>query len=139
VGSNLAEALPDAERIEDVAGVPGRILDVGGQATIPGEPEFGVSQHVANVLLAARAAGSDARAALNIAYSEKTIDALETSGLAVVEFDAEADLEDGIAAALETTPDTDVLYQTGAMGIEPIIYILGPDAVTVAERLRAIV
>jgi hypothetical protein len=138
VGSNLVETLPDAERIEDVAGVPGRILDVGGQATVPGEPEFGVSQHVANVLLAARAAGSDARAALNVAYSEETIDALETAGLTIVEFDAEADLEDGIGAALETAPDADVLYQTGAMGIEPIVYILGPDAVTVAERLRTI-
>ncbi|MEF8870914.1 MAG: thiamine-phosphate synthase family protein [Haloarculaceae archaeon] len=138
VGSNLVEALPDAERIEDVAGVPGRILGVGGQATVPGKPEFGVSQHVANVLLAARAAGSDARAALNVAYSEETIDALETAGLTIVEFDAEADLEDGIAAALETAPDADVLYQSGAMGIEPIVYILGPDAVTVAERLRTI-
>ncbi|WP_340102128.1 thiamine-phosphate synthase family protein [Salinibaculum salinum] len=138
VGSNLVEALPDAERIEDVAGVPGRILDVGGQATVPGEPEFGVSQHVANVLLAVQAAGSDARAALNVAYSEETVDALDASGLTVAEFDAEATLEDGIAAALETAPDADVLYQTGAMGIEPIVYILGPDAVTVAERLRTI-
>ncbi len=138
VGSNLVEALPDAERIEDVAGVPGRILDVGGQATIPGEPEFGVSQHVANVLLAAQSAGSDARAALNVAYSEETVDALDASGLTVVEFDAEAALDDGISAALEAEPDADVLYQTGAMGIEPIVYILGSDAVTVAERLRTI-
>ncbi|WP_302082491.1 thiamine-phosphate synthase family protein [Salinibaculum rarum] len=138
VGSNLVEALPDAERIEDVAAVPGRLLDVGGQTTVPGEPEFGVSQHVANVLLAARAAGSDRRAALNVAYSEETVETLESAGLTVVEFDAEVDLEDGIAAALETNPNADVLYQTGAMGIEPIVYILGPDAVTVAERLRTI-
>jgi predicted fused transcriptional regulator/phosphomethylpyrimidine kinase/predicted transcriptional regulator len=138
VGSNLVEALPDAQRIEDVAAVPGRILDVGGQATVPGDPEFGVSQHVANVLLAARAAGSDVRATLNVAYEAETVDALDASGLTVAEFDAEASLEEGIAAALETTPDADVLYQTGAMGIEPIVYILGPDAVTVAERLRSI-
>ena len=138
VGSNLVESLPDAKRIEDVAAVPGRILDVGGQATVPGDPEFGVSQHVANVLLAARAAGSDARAALNIAYDENTVATLDASGLTVAEFDAEASLGDGIGATLEATPDADVLYQTGAMGIEPICYILGPDAVTVAERLRAI-
>ncbi len=138
VGSNLVEALSGAERIEDVAAVPGRILDVGGQATVPGDPEFGVSQHVANVLLAARATGSEARAALNVAYDPDIIDALESKGLTVAAFDAEASLEAGIAAALDGTPDADVLYQTGAMGIEPIVYILGSDAVTVAERLRSV-
>ena len=139
VGSNLVEALPDAKRIEDVAAVPGRILDVGGQATVPGDPDFGVSQHVATILLAARDAGSDARAALNLAYDEETVTALDAAGLTVAEFDAETSLDDGIAEALQATPDADVLYQTGAMGIEPIVYILGPDAVTVVERLRAVV
>ena len=138
VGSNLVEALPDATSIEDVAAVPGRILDVSGQATVPGDPEFGVSQHVASVLLAARDAGSEANAALNIAYDEVTVATLADEGLTVVEFDPEADLADGIAAALADQPNADVLYQTGGMGIEPIVYLLAPDAVTAAERLRAI-
>ena len=138
VGSNLVEALPDATSIEDVAAVPGRILDVSGQATVPGDPEFGVSQHVASVLLAARDAGSEANAALNIAYDEVTVATLADDGLTVVEFDPEADLADGIAAALADQPNADVLYQTGGMGIEPIVYLLAPDAVTAAERLRAI-
>jgi hypothetical protein len=138
VGSNLVEALPDAETIEDVAAVPGRILEVRGRATVPGEPEFGVSQHVASVLLAARAAGSDARAALNIAYDEVTVAALVDGGLTVAEFDPEDDLEDAIEAALSENENADVLYQTGAMGVEPIVYLLAPDAVTAADRLRAI-
>jgi len=49
VGSNLCECTPDADGIDDVAGVPGRIFDVKGQATIPSEPEFGVSEHVASL------------------------------------------------------------------------------------------
>ena len=138
VGSNLVECLPDAGTIDDVAAVPGRIIDVHGEVTIPGGPEFGVSQHVANVLLAARATGSEARAALNVAYDPDIVDALESKGLTVAAFDAEASLEASIAAALDGTPDADVLYQTGAMGIEPIVYILGSDAVTVAERLRSV-
>jgi predicted fused transcriptional regulator/phosphomethylpyrimidine kinase/predicted transcriptional regulator len=138
VGSNLVEALDDAESIEDVAAVPGRILNVRGRATIPGEPEFGVSQHVASVLLAARRAGSDACAALNVRYDEATIAALAELGLQTVEFDPDADLEDTLAAALAARPDADVLYQTGAMGVEPIVYVLGPDASTVAERVRAV-
>jgi predicted fused transcriptional regulator/phosphomethylpyrimidine kinase/predicted transcriptional regulator len=138
VGSNLVEALPDAASIEDVAAVPGRILDVSGQATVPGDPEFGVSQHVASVLLAARAAGSGARAALNIAYDEATVATLAGEGLTVAEFDPEDDLEDAIETALAGASTVDVLYQTGAMGVEPIVYILAPDAVTAAERLRTV-
>ena len=136
VGSNLVECLPEATTIEDVAAVPGRILDVKGQATIPAPPEFGVSQHVANVLLAARAAGSDARAATNLAYSEALLDALADAGHTTAEFDPEADLAVGIEAALEATPDADVLYQAGAHGVEPIVYLLGPDATTVATAIR---
>jgi len=136
VGSNLVECLDSAETVEDVAAVPGRILDVHGQVTIPGEPEFGVSQHVASVLLAARASGSDARATVNVQYDEDLRDALAAAGHESVDFDAEADIEDAIAAALESNPDASVLYQTGGFGIEPILYLLGPDAPTVARTLR---
>ncbi len=48
VGSNLVQCLPEADSIEDVAAVPGRILDVKGRAPIPADPEFGVSEHVAS-------------------------------------------------------------------------------------------
>jgi predicted fused transcriptional regulator/phosphomethylpyrimidine kinase/predicted transcriptional regulator len=136
VGSNIVESLSTAETIEDVAAVPGRILDVHGQITIPGEPEFGVSQHVATVLLTARSHGSDARAAVNVAYDEDLLAALAESGAVTAEFDAEADVEEAIGAALEETPDADVLYQSGGYGIEPIIYVLGPDAPSVATKLR---
>jgi predicted fused transcriptional regulator/phosphomethylpyrimidine kinase/predicted transcriptional regulator len=138
VGSNLVEALPGAETIEDVAGVPGRILAVRGRPTVPGEPEFGVSQHVATVLLSAREAGSDARAALNVRYDPDTVAALEAQGLTAVEFDPVADIADALSTALADTPGVQVLYQTGAMGVEPIVYVLGPDAPTVAERIRAV-
>jgi len=138
VGSNLVEALADAETIEDVAAVPGRILAVRGRPTVPGEPEFGVSQHVATVLLTAREAGSDARAAVNVRYDPDTVGALEAEGLTAVAFDAETDLEAALSAALAEVPGAEVLYQTGAMGVEPIVYVLGPDAPTVAGHVRAV-
>ncbi|MFO7926213.1 MAG: thiamine-phosphate synthase family protein [Halobacteriota archaeon] len=138
VGSNLVEALPEATTIDGVAGVPGRILDIKGRATVPGEPEFGVSEHVASILLAARGAGSDARAALNISYDAGTIDALESAGCVTAEFDADRDIETAVAEAIHGTPDVDVLYQTGSFGIEPICYVLGPDASAVVEIVRKI-
>jgi len=136
VGSNLVEALPEATTIDGVAAVPGRILDIKGRATVPGEPEFGVSEHVASLLLAARAAGSEARAALNVRYDPTTIEAFEAAGYETAEFDAEADLEAAVGAAVAETPEVDVLYQTGGFGVEPVCYVLGPDASSVVEAVR---
>ncbi|EMA55423.1 MULTISPECIES: thiamine-phosphate synthase family protein [Halococcus] len=134
VGSNLVECTPDADGIDDVAGVPGRIFDVKGRTTVPGDPEFGVSGHVASVLLAARQNGSDARAALNLRYDAELRDRLGSLGLETVEFDGETDTESAIASV--AVAEADVLYQTGAMGIEPITYLLAPDAETAAEHVR---
>jgi predicted fused transcriptional regulator/phosphomethylpyrimidine kinase/predicted transcriptional regulator len=149
VGSNLVEALPEATRVEDVAAVPGRILDVKGRAAVPADPEFGVSVYVASVLLAARRAGHDARAACNVRYTTDIVEALAELGHDPVEFDAvgeatraggtdegDGDIDAAVADALAGTPDADVLYQTGGFGVEPIVYVLGPDAATVAERVR---
>ncbi|WP_256299129.1 thiamine-phosphate synthase family protein [Haloarchaeobius salinus] len=138
VGSNLVACTPDATTIDDVAGVPGRIVDVKGRATIPAEPEFGVSEYVASVLLAARGAGSEVNAAANIRYDPDLVSALEEQGYVTAEFESEADVATGVAAALDETPDATVLYQTGEVGIEPICYVLGDDPVAVAETIRGL-
>ncbi|MEF8856182.1 MAG: thiamine-phosphate synthase family protein [Haloplanus sp.] len=144
VGSNLVECLPDATDVEDVAGVPGRIFDVRGTATVPSDPEFGVSEHVASVLLSARAAGVPARGAVNVRYEPAIIDALRDAGYRTVEFAVDRD-EDGhdtnreavVEAVRAADPDAPfVLYQTGGFGIEPITYVLGSDASTVARIVR---
>jgi hypothetical protein len=136
VGSNLVACLPDADRIDDVAGVPGRIVDVKGRATVPGEPEFGVSEYVASVLLAARAAGSDAEAAMNVRYEEWIVEELEAAGARTAEFEAEDELAAAVADALAVDAEVDVLYHTGAYGVEPIVYVLGPDVERVVEWVR---
>jgi hypothetical protein len=138
VGSNLVACLPNAEGIEDVAGVPGRIFDVKGRTTIPSDPEFGVSEHAASVLLAARENGVDARAGINVRYEEWVIEDLVGQGLVAAEFDAEADRDEAIAEALAGTPDATVLYQTGGYGIEPIVYVLGGDPEDVVAVVRTL-
>jgi predicted fused transcriptional regulator/phosphomethylpyrimidine kinase/predicted transcriptional regulator len=136
VGSNLCECLPDAESIEDVAGVPGRIVDVKGRPTIPADPEFGVSEHVARVLLAAREGGADVRGCLALAYDPDLVDRLETAGLAAIEFEAGDGIDAEVGAAAAESPEARVLFQTGSFGIEPVAYLLGPDAETVAGLAR---
>jgi predicted fused transcriptional regulator/phosphomethylpyrimidine kinase/predicted transcriptional regulator len=139
VGSNLVECLPDASGIDDVAGVPGRLFDVNGRIEVPGDPAFGVSEHVATVLLAARDAGHGARAALNVRYAPSVVDALRDRGLAAVEFDAGAEFDAAVGSAVADHPEASVLYQTGAHGVEPIVYLLGDGAPTVARLARDLV
>ncbi|WP_232687413.1 thiamine-phosphate synthase family protein [Halobacterium zhouii] len=140
VGSNLVECTPDAEGVEDVAGVPGRILDVLGQTEIPADPEFGVSEHVATVLLAAREGGSDACACLNVRYDEDVIAVLEAAGHVTAAFDPEGEPSgDAVRDAIEANPDATVLYQTGGFGVEPIVYVLADSAPEAAEVARDLV
>ncbi|SFL00575.1 hypothetical protein SAMN04487950_1889 [Halogranum rubrum] len=139
VGSNLAECLPDARGIEDVAAIPGRIFDIKGRATVPSDPEFGVSEHVAGVLLSVRDAGVDARAAVNICYDDDIVRRFADAGYETVEFDPDAPT-DPIVTALEAAEhdETFVLYQTGGYGIEPITYVLAPNAATAASVVRQV-
>ena len=142
VGSNLVECLPEATTVDDVAGVPGRIFDIKGRATVPADPEFGVSEHVASVLLATRSHDIPVQAGLNITHSDEIIEAFADAGYSTQAFDSEHrdELEATIGEAVEGSDltDTVVLYQTGGFGIEPISYVLGPDAPTVAAAVREI-
>ncbi len=137
VGSNLVESLQSASDLEGVAGDPGRILDVNGRVEVPGEPEFGVSEYVGGVLLAARVAGSESRAGLNLAFTEETLDALgETGAQSMSLYIEDQPLEIAVESAIEEQSDATVLYHRGAVGVEPIIYLLGPSAVEVARTAR---
>ncbi|NUC72442.1 helix-turn-helix domain-containing protein [Haloterrigena sp. SYSU A558-1] len=139
VGANLVACTPDAGDVDDVAGVPGRIFDVKGQATVPSDPEFGVSEHVASVLLAAREHGADASAAINIRYEPDLLAELTEQGHVTAEFDESNDVASSVGAAIEDEPEATVLYQTGGMGIEPLIYVLGSDAESVADAVRSLI
>ena len=138
VGANVAECLADATTIDDVAAVPGRLVDVKGQAMVPGEPEFGVSEHVATVLLTAREAGATVRGAVNLRYDPETVATL-AADYPTVEFDAELPTREAVTTAVESAdPDADVIvvYQTGAVGVEPIVYVLAPTAAEAARVVR---
>ena len=150
VGSNLVACLPDATTVDDVAGVPGRIFDVKGDATVPGDPEFGVSEHVASVLLTARENGFEFNSAINICYETDLVEQLSTAGYKLVEFDPDADADadadaDPIQTAFSSIRNNDdvqsdmtpaVCYHTGGYGVEPIIYILAGDAEIIVEIVQ---
>jgi len=130
VGTNVVAAVPDATDAADVAAVPGRLQGVRGRVVVPSEPEFGASQHVAELVLTAMAVDPDARGALNLATSEALVDAARHLGHDPLSF--EAGYEDRAERLAERFRERGavprVLYHEGAFGIEPITYVLGGTA-----------
>jgi len=136
VGSNLVECVADADGIEDVVGVPGRLFAVKGRVEAPADPEFGASEHVARVLLAARSAGSEARAAMNVGSDPRMVDALGALDVTVVVCDPPDDdrgLTPVVRDAIRDTPDAGAVYHEGAHGVEPVCYLLAADAPAAAS------
>jgi hypothetical protein len=142
---NLVMALPGARSIYDIAGIPGRIVEVRGRAKAFMEPEFGSSRHMAGVLLAAMEIDDSVRAAINIKYDEEIHRVFERLKLTIGCFErGELPPEGGeerplaalgvklVAQRLRHLPN--VVVDKGGYGIEPVSYLFGVTALDVARR-----
>lgn len=128
VGTNVGYALPDAADRTDVAAVPGRIYAMGGRVKVPANPEFGASEHVTTVVLAAMTADPEMRGACNLATDDTLLETARERGIETLEF--AADYENRGERLRERFADglARVVYHRGAFEIEPITYVLGESA-----------
>jgi len=140
VGSNIAMALPGAERTSDVVGLSGRIVRVGGQPRLTGYPELGGSEHVANIVLTAMRHDPRIRAGLNIRFSDEILRSCRKFGLRLVGFDRSKEPRGvktmvwGTEQAIKKTGRVpDVIFDRGALGKEAMIRLLGRSPIDVAE------
>ena len=150
VQSNLGMALPYAERVEDIAAVPGRIVRLGNTVATVSDPEFGASQHIARIILTVMRYQSDMRSAMNIRYSEDTVERCKNMGLRVRYFDRRKEpdhVKEVEGSSLEWVMENslkeekgipDVIYDTGDVGKEPMVRILGKDAMEVVGKVLRI-
>lgn len=134
VGANVAMGLPGAKDPADVAALPGGLVAFGPRIRPPTAPEFGVSRHLADILLAAHAAHPDVRAAVNVRPEPAFLAAAKKAKLAVVEMPG-ADERDRAAVAKHVKKRVDVLWHKGDFGVEPIAYVFGADAVAAARAV----
>lgn len=144
--SNIGMAIADAQDYSGVIAVSGRITSLPGKRVkASAEPEFGASKHIANAILAAMRHDRRVRAAMNIIYEPEILESCHKLGLVVSSYDRkqeppEVKRKEGATTAwgaeqaiLSSKTFPDVFYHIGDFGKEPMMVILGRDAVSVAE------
>lgn len=150
VRSNLGYALPGATGYDDVAGIPGRITQVGERVLACREPAFGACRHVARVIMAAMERYPHLRSAINIRHNPGILKACRRAGFQIAVFDRSVEprvvkekegstLEWGTRAALAKSRQApDMVCDDGDMGKEPMIRVLGATPIEVVEKLERI-
>lgn len=145
VGMNLAMATRYAENVDDVAAIDGRIVRTLSGVRAVGIPKFGCSRHLAKYVIEAIKHDEDKRAAINLKFSEETLKILEKQGLIISFYDRTKEPEEakkiegmtipwGVREAIKNIGKLpDVIYHKGDWGKEPMIVILGKDAVSLAK------
>lgn len=146
VGINIGYALPKATKKEDICALTGRIIKTSKNKRYCGHLEFGGSIHIASIILAAMQFQPNLRAAMNIAYSKKHLEKSEKADLIISCFDREnqpkeidSTMEWGTKQAMinnEKTPD--LIYDTGSVGKEPMIRIIGTNPKNIYEKIDRI-
>jgi hydroxymethylpyrimidine/phosphomethylpyrimidine kinase len=146
VGTQIGMALPYASTSEHVAAVEGRIVKGIGKAKVAGPIKFGVSKHIAAVILTCMQFDANFRSAMNLHYSEDLVNAFRKKKLTVSSFSREDEpkkikkiegktLVWGVSQAIKKVGRIpDVIYDLGEVGKEPMIRILGRDALEVVKK-----
>jgi len=120
---NIAMAKEDAESPEDVAAFLNGLIIVDDRVTSNNGVRFGKSKHLSSLLLSLRDA-IYVNAIMNVAY----IKYLEKIGLSYNYLTKNFKLN-------SKKKNVDILIHRGDFGIEPCAYILGKDAVDVANKI----
>ncbi len=150
VGTNIGMAIASAKSENDVAAVDGRIRSTI-EVIRAGDVDFGVSSHVARMILAMMAHDTEKRSAINVKYTPELIVACKQSGLIVSSFDRakepmrEATMDWGVKEAIQNLNRKalaksfpNVIFDLGAIGKEPMVRIFGNTAVGVVLKLRKV-
>jgi hydroxymethylpyrimidine kinase / phosphomethylpyrimidine kinase / thiamine-phosphate diphosphorylase len=146
--SNIVFALEGAKKVDDVAGVKGRIVRIGNRARPSTHAQFGSSYHTANAVLAYHAFNRRVRSAMNIKFDWQ-IKSICSSRFIVSHYQRSKEPKRiksqdgrsilwGIAEALRNNPNADIIYHTGDFGKEAMTMVFGHDPFDVLNKLKII-
>ena len=147
VRMNIGEAIEYPENLNDICAIEGRITVVNGKPRASGCPKFGASSHIARIILTAMKFHENIRAAANIRYSNEILQACKRLGFKVAFIDRRIEPKDAreiegaslpwiIERAMTSSGEVpDAIYDLGDIGKEPMIRILGENAIDVANKI----
>ncbi|MBI5001526.1 MAG: bifunctional hydroxymethylpyrimidine kinase/phosphomethylpyrimidine kinase [Euryarchaeota archaeon] len=147
VGVNAAYAIWGAKDMREVCTLDSRIILKGGIPSTMGSPAFGVSRHIARVVLTAMEYEPWARCAINVRYSESAVKAARRAKLSMSSFDRRDEPKNkrtmawGTARAIESAGYIpDIIWDAGGHGKEAMMRVLGrnpADVLNKVERLAS--
>jgi hydroxymethylpyrimidine kinase/phosphomethylpyrimidine kinase len=146
--SNIVYAIPNANNIDDVAGVSGRIVKAGDRSVPTSGIKFGTSRHVASSILEYMKTNQLVRSALNIKNEKRILDKCNRL-FRVTHYERKWEpktiknregrsISWGVSRALSRNPDADIIYHTGDIGKEPMIIIFGQNPQEVVDKVKSI-
>ncbi len=148
IGINIAAAIENPTSRNDIAAFPGRLAMIDGSLMARAEPNWGVSRHLANLLLALSRVGNPFRSVANISppllqgAKQRVADQARRASNLVRSRLQEAGFRCTLAPGgrpAENAFDSDVLIDGGSFGWEPSLYVLGGDPLHLVKRIHSVV
>lgn len=147
--TNFVYSLENPKSLTDVAGVLGRITNMGSRIRSPNVVEFGASSHVANAVIAANEINHTFRSAINIKNDKKILEACIANFVCSSYSRGEEQTENknregltvkwGIKNAMRKKHDAEMVFHDGDYGKEPMIIVFGKDPSEVIDKIKTII
>jgi hydroxymethylpyrimidine/phosphomethylpyrimidine kinase len=144
VGCNIAFAMKVAKGPEGICSLDSRLIIKAGRVVTLGRPVFGRDSHVGRVVMAAMGHYPELRCAMNLRYSEQTINRAREAGLQVHQFDRTNEPSDTSSMSWGTDQAlrqgrADLIFDRGSVGKEPMIRLLAEDPEDLISKLTLLV
>jgi hydroxymethylpyrimidine/phosphomethylpyrimidine kinase len=146
VGINVGYAIAKAKNHQDICAIDGRIVKTVYQGIRSGNICFGASKHIASVILAVMDFNPDIRCALNLKYSKENIKMCKKAGFTMGSFNRKNE-PSGVSSTMDWGTKKaikqinyipDIIYDTGAIGKEPMIRVFGRNPKDLVNRIKSL-
>ncbi len=147
--TNFVYSLESPKVLMDVAGVSGRITNMGTRIRSPNVVEFGASSHVANAVITANKFNHSFRSAINIKNEKKILEVCKANFVCSSYSRGEEQIENkskeghtiswGIKNAMEIKHDAELVFHDGDYGKEPMIMVFGKDPSAIIDKIKTII
>ena len=146
VGCNMGYALSKGKTPQDICALNGRIVRSSSKPRRCGSLQFGASKHIASIILATMKTYPGHRCAMNIKYTPENLSLIKKTAYTTSSFNRANEPEDvsstmdwGTQTAIKKAENCpDFIFDTGGIGKEPMIRILGTNPKNVYEKLSTL-